>query len=103
MTTRGNGLFPLPNSYSDSDSDSNSKLYGYIVISESEKLHICDSWGKLETSNLTFFHTIDIYEMVAIFQYFHNGQWSYAISIDTRKTGDPKFGARESAIRIFSV
>ena len=25
------------------------------------------------TSNLKFFLTIDIYEMVAIFQFFHNG------------------------------
>ena len=29
---------------------------------------------------------INIYEMVAIFQYFENGQCSYSISIDTQKT-----------------
>ena len=28
----------------------------------------------LGVSNLKFFHTINIYEMVAIFQFFHNGQ-----------------------------
>ena len=27
-----------------------------------------------EVGNLKFFCTIDIYEMVAIFQFFHNGQ-----------------------------
>ena len=36
---------------------------------------------KLETqalggvSNLKFFHTININEKAAIFQFFHNGQW----------------------------
>ena len=28
-------------------------------------------------SNLKFFHRIDIYEMVAIFQFFHTGQCRY--------------------------
>ena len=42
--------------------------------------------------NLKFFRTIDINEMRAIFQYFHNGQHWYSISVDTQKTGDPNFG-----------
>ena len=43
-------------------------------------------------SNLKFFHMINIKEMAAIFQFFHNGWWSYSISIDTQKTRDPNFG-----------
>ena len=43
-------------------------------------------------SNLKIFHTIDINEMAAFFQFFHNGQHWYFISISTRKTGDPNFG-----------
>ena len=31
--------------------------------------------------NLKIFHTINIYERVAIFQFFHNGQTSYSVSI----------------------
>ena len=34
------------------------------------------NFGKV--SNLKFFHTIDIKEMAAIFQFFHNGQHSYS-------------------------
>ena len=54
--------------------------------------------GKLETqtwggvSNLKIFHMIEIKEMAAIFQFFHNGWCWYSVSIDTQKTGDPKFG-----------
>ena len=33
-----------------------------------------------------------IYELMAIFQFFHNGQCGYSISADTWKTGDPNFG-----------
>ena len=33
-----------------------------------------------------------INEMAAIFQFFHNGQHLYSISIDTQKTRDPNFG-----------
>ena len=47
--------------------------------------------GKAETQTLgglvilKFLCTIDINEMAAIFQFFHN-------SVDTQKTGDPNFG-----------
>ena len=53
--------------------------------------------GKPETqtlggaSNLKFFHTIDIYKMVAIFQFFHNSQHWYSISVNTRKIRDLNF------------
>ena len=56
------------------------------------------TFGKLQTqtlggfSNLTFFHTIKINEMAAIFQFFHNGRQLYSISINTWKTADPNFG-----------
>ena len=43
-------------------------------------------WG---VGNLKFFHMIDIYEMAAIFQFFHNGQHWY--SFDTQRTGDINF------------
>ena len=43
-------------------------------------------------SNLKFFCTINIKEMAAIFQFFHNGQHWYSVSINTQKTGDPNFG-----------
>ena len=42
--------------------------------------------------NLTFFHMIDINKMAAIFQFFHNGQHWYSISINTQKIRDPKIG-----------
>ena len=45
-------------------------------------------WG---VGNLNFFCMIDINEMIAIFQLFHNGQHWYSISVDTWKTGDPIF------------
>ena len=38
--------------------------------------------------NQKFFCMIDIYEMTAIFQIFHNGQCRYSISINTWKTVD---------------
>ena len=41
--------------------------------------------------NWKFFRMIDIYEMVAIFWFFHNGQHWYSVSIDTQKTGNPNF------------
>ena len=40
-------------------------------------------------SNLKFLHMIDIYEIVAIFQFFHNGWHLY--SVDTQRTGDTNF------------
>ena len=43
-------------------------------------------------SNLKFFYTIDIKEMAAIFQIFHNDKHWYSISVNTRKTGDANFG-----------
>ena len=46
-------------------------------------------WG---VGNLKFFCMIDINEMVAIFQFFHNGWCWYSVSVDTQKTGDPNFG-----------
>ena len=72
----------------------------------------CWNWAKDEPCQVRFWHlhiamvktfmcghlcmmavcTINIYKMVAIFQFFHNGQCSYAISVDTQKTGDPNFG-----------
>ena len=52
-------------------------------------------------SNLKFFCKIDINKMAAIFQFFHNGQHWYSISVNTRKTGDPNFG--ESVIWNFST
>ena len=54
--------------------------------------------GKPETQTLggvgnwNFFRTIDIKEMADIFQFFHNGQHWYSISVDTQKTGVPNFG-----------
>ena len=42
--------------------------------------------------NLKFFHTIDINEMRAIFQFFHNGWCWYSVSVNTQKTRDPNFG-----------
>ena len=45
--------------------------------------------------------TINIYKMAAIFQFFHNGQHWYSISVDTQKTGDSNFGG--SVIWNFSV
>ena len=39
--------------------------------------------------------------MAALFQFFHNGQCWYSISIDTQKTRDPNFGG--SVIWNFSV
>ena len=39
--------------------------------------------------------------MVAIFQFFHNGQCQYSIYVDTRKTWDPNFGG--SVISNFSI
>ena len=39
--------------------------------------------------NLIFFCMIDIYKMAVIFQFFHNGQHRYSISVDTQKTRDP--------------
>ena len=45
-----------------------------------------------EVGNLKFVHTINIYEMVAILQFFHSGWHWYSICIDTQKTGDPTFG-----------
>ena len=42
-------------------------------------------------SNLNFFHMINIYEMAAIFQFFHNDQCWYSISVNTQKTEDPNF------------
>ena len=41
---------------------------------------------------VAIFHMNDIYEMMAIFQFFHNGWCWYSISINTQKTGDPNFG-----------
>ena len=43
---------------------------------------------------------IDIYEIVAIFQFFHNGQCWYSVFVDTQKTGDPNFGG-VSTLKIF--
>ena len=43
-------------------------------------------------SNLKIVCTIDINEMAAIFQFFHNGQHWYSISVDTQKTREPNFG-----------
>ena len=42
--------------------------------------------------NLKVFCMIDINEMRAIFQFFHNDRHWYFISVDTQKTGDPNFG-----------
>ena len=62
---------------------------------------------KLETQtlggvgNLKFFCTINIKEMAAILQFFHNGWCWYSVSINTWKTGDPNFGG--SVIWNFSV
>ena len=53
--------------------------------------------------HLEFFCTIDINEMIAIFQFFHNGQCWYSISINTWKTGDPSFGGGGLVIWNFSV
>ena len=65
------------------------------------------TFGKLETqtlgvSNLKIFHMIDIYKMVVIFQFFHNGQHCYFISLNTQKTGDPNFGGF-SNLRFFHM
>ena len=63
--------------------------------------------GKLETqtlggvSNWKSFRTIDIKEMAAIFQFFHNGWHLYSVSVNTWKTGDPNFG--RSVIGNFSI
>ena len=46
-------------------------------------------WG---VSNLKIFYTIDIKEMAAIFQFFHNSWHWYSISVNTHKTRDPNFG-----------
>ena len=92
-------------------------------ISGSVKLHIGDSLGKPlinlfimadadipenrrpklwgGVSNLKFFHMININEMRAIFQFFHNGQLWYSISVDTQKTGDPNFGGGVSNLKFF--
>ena len=77
-------------------------------------MHLCpcinvlniDTWKARDPNfegviNLKFFHMINIYEVVAIFQFFHNGQHWYSISVDTWKTGDPIFGG--SVIWNFSV
>ena len=42
--------------------------------------------------HLKFFCMVDINEMVAIFQFFHNGWHWYSISINIQKTGDPNLG-----------
>ena len=50
---------------------------------------------KLETQTFDgqyFFCTINIYVMAVIFQFFHNGQCWYFISVDPPKTRDPNFG-----------
>ena len=65
--------------------------------------------GKLETQtfggggNLKFFHMIYINKMAAIFQFFHNGQHWYSISVDTQKTRHPNFGEGGLVIWNFSV
>ena len=41
---------------------------------------------------LTFFHTMHIYKILAIFQFFHNSHCLYSISINTQKTRDANFG-----------
>ena len=43
-------------------------------------------WG---VGNLEFFRMININEMRAIFQFFHNGWCWYSISVNTQKTRDP--------------
>ena len=72
-------------------------FFNFFIIAKADisfplilrKLETQTLWG---VSNLKFFHMINIYEMVAIFQFFHNGQCWYSISVDTWKTGDPNFG-----------
>ena len=41
-------------------------------------------------SNLKFLQ--NIYKMAAIFQFFHNGQYQYSVSINTWKTRNLNFG-----------
>ena len=44
-----------------------------------------------------------IYEMVAIFQFFHNDQCKYSISVDTWKTRDPNFGGGVGNLKFFHM
>ena len=53
--------------------------------------------------NLKFFHMIYINKMAAIFQFFHNGQHWYSISVDTQKTRHPNFGGGVGNLKFFCL
>ena len=69
----------------------------FFIMADSD-IPFLSTLGKPETqtlggvSNLKFFCMININEMAAIFQFFHNGQQWYSISVNTRKTRHPNFG-----------